>query len=80
MAKGVKGSGTKPSKAKEVQKVEQKQDPNLVSMRCKGCRSNRHWTEIGQVNPEEKLFQCGFCKRVLIAKEIPLTSNPMDAI
>jgi hypothetical protein len=54
---------------------------NSKKVRCQNCRSQR-WEEVGDVNKQKgtKLFQCQFCKRVVIANEIPNTEDPMEVM
>lgn len=46
--------------------------------KCKHCASRR-WEEAGPVG-RAKLFQCQFCRRVLITTEIPMTEDPLETI
>lgn len=90
MAKGVKGSGTKPLMTEKNSEKNVKLSPvlqaNQVTLvepvgeytRCKDCRSTK-WQNCGKIG-DTNIFQCGFCKRVLVAKEIPRTNNPLEVI
>ena len=52
-------------------------------IRCKMCQSNT-WNLVGIVNkvgrnPGEQLWQCQFCKRILLG-ELPEAKDRVDAI
>jgi len=86
MTKGVKGSGTKPSMIKQMEKAQKVESPiqkpaSIVNYtRCRNCRSQK-WEVIGDVGTKgERLFQCTFCKRILITKDIPKTTDPLATI
>jgi hypothetical protein len=57
--------------------------------KCKNCRSNSHWEEIGTVTAEKTgrtyskktLYQCGFCKRIIMIEgSIPVAADPLSVI
>ena len=85
MPRGVKNTETNPSNKSEpkmvpepAKPVEQKKPREMWLTKCRDCAS-RKWEEIGSVG-EKTLFQCRFCKRVTIQKEIPQTEDPLEVI